>query len=181
MSLLEQVYEVSMPRESKADIVDYYQREYPGQGAKGWKQTLIRDLLERNYDVTVGTVGKEEYRRQAKNMAKRFDPQRLNNPELRNAKEYETLGATLPPMPPEGGYHIFGTIWCKYSDDDTCNEREMDEYITGEAAEELANMSAAEMVQAALNAYQSQDGDIDFNGPSLSDCADPELTVEPIE
>lgn len=178
MSLLEQIYDVSPRRESKADVVAAYQ-DGKGNWIKGGKQALIRDLLERNYDVTVGTVGKEEYKRQAKNMARRFDPSRINNPEKKNAEEYEKLGETIAPMAPEGGYHIFGTIYVMYSDD--CEEREIDETIEGEAAERLVAMRVEEMLQAAANAYQSQEGDIDYSGPSIGRCAEPDIIVEAIE
>ncbi len=177
MSLLDRIYDVSPRRESKADVVAAYQHH--GQWIPGGKQALIRDLLERNYDVSVGTVGKEEYKRQAKNMARRFDPSRINNPERKNTKEYQTIGATLAPKAPTNGYHIFGTIYVKYSDEE-CEPREMDEYIKGEAAQNLIGMSAKDMLQATGRAYQSQEGDIEYEGGPYV-CPDSELAVEAVD
>lgn len=82
---------------SKEEIVRYYQKEYPGTGKSGWKQTLIRDTLAAK-GVTKAGVGDKEYARQSKNMARRFDPSRLNTPEKKTSKEYQALGKTLPPI-----------------------------------------------------------------------------------
>lgn len=92
---VEKASEVHMT--SKAEIVTYYQDTY---GMKSWKQKLIHDLLP---------FTKQTGKNPAHNLAKRFDPQRLANPELRNKKEYEALGKTLPSIGtrlPKGGYKV---------------------------------------------------------------------------
>jgi hypothetical protein len=166
VSFLDEVYAAGAPRETKADVVEYYQSKYTGRGQAGWKQSLIRDLLP--YTPQTG-------KNPAKNLARRFDPSRLNNPEPRNVEQYQELGATLPPKAPEGGYHIHGTYQVKYSDD--CEERTFDEKITGDNAKELAKMAEEDMLQALANYRQTED--FDTQGPSI--CGEPELEVEAIE
>jgi hypothetical protein len=69
---------------TKREIVNYYKAEYPGRGPDSWKRHLVRDMAR--------LTGMKE-----KSLEKRFDPQRLNNEEKRNAKQYADLGRTLPP------------------------------------------------------------------------------------
>ncbi len=166
MSFLDQVYAAGEPRETKADVVDYYQQTYTGRRQAGWKQSLIRDLLP--YTPQTGA-------NPAKNLARRFDPSRLNNPEPRNAEQYQELGATLPPKAPHG-LHIFGIIWVKYSDD--CEERVIDEKIYGDEVKQLyAEAIDEKMLQSMANYYQT--GDLDTQGPAI--CGEPDLQVEAIE
>lgn len=176
--IYEQIREAGTQRETKADIIDYYQQAYTGYGQHGWKQNLIHDLL-RSKDITPNTVGEKEYARLTKNTAKRFDTQRRDNPEPRNAAEYEALGEGLPPMPPENGYHIFGIIYVAFSDGE-CEEREIDEYITGKAAEKLANSAEEDIAQRITNHYMEED-DTDEPTASIGNCDPPQLNVEAIE
>ncbi len=177
MDIYEQMREVGVPRTTKAEIIDYYQQAYTGRGQSGWKQNLIHDLL-RSKDITPNTVGEREYARVTKNTAKRFDTQRRNNPEPRNAAEYEALGEALPAMPPEGGYHIFGIIFVVFSDGE-CEEREIDEYITGKDADKLAMSAAEDLAQQIINHYMEED--TDEPTASIGRCDPPQLTVEAIE
>lgn len=83
-------------RSTKAEIIQYYQQEYPSRGKEGWRKHLENDL-----GAFTGM--------KPKNLARRFDPSRRNNPEKRNTKQYEDFGKTLPPMPrdwPEGGINV---------------------------------------------------------------------------
>ena len=162
MGLFEDVYAASYMRETKQDIVDYYQHQYPGLGKNGWKQHLVHDLAE--------FTGMKP-----KSLEKRFE-RRLHNPEPRNAQQYKEFGETLPPMPPSGGYYIHGTIWILYSDG-SCEEREIEEMITGEDAQTLLESTADSMLQQLINQYQN--GDTQMAGPGP--CGEPNLTVEPIE
>lgn len=166
MSLYDQIREVSHHPETKAEIVESYREMYTGRGKAGWKQHLIEAL-----SAQTGI--------KYKTLEKRFDAQRLKNTERKNASQYRELGETLPLLPPSGGYRIHGIIFVKYSEE--CVEREVDERITGDDAKKLARMASADaMVQAVANAYQSQEGDIDYGGPGIGDCALPDLYVEPI-
>lgn len=182
-NLYDEVLANSSPRETKAEIVEYYTKKYGWPG--GGKQHLINDLLDRVFDVTPGTVGREEYKRQYKNISKRFDPQRLNNPETRNAAQYKALGETLPPVP-DGSFHIVGTIWFRYMDE-PCESREVDEELTYEQSQELAGMAYQEMLQAVINSYMTntgRGGDIHEDEPMLvasNECAESDLHIELME
>lgn len=78
-NLYDQVFEEWYPQ-TKAEIIDYYQEEYGNK----WKRNLVQDLAR--------FTGKK-----VKNLSRRFDPSRRNNPEKRNAKQYQAFGKTLKP------------------------------------------------------------------------------------
>lgn len=82
-------------RSTKAEIIQYYQQEYPSLGKGGWKQHLVNDLS--NFTGV-----------KPKSLEKRFDTQRRGSPEKRNAKQYEEFGKTLPPIHdwPKGGIDV---------------------------------------------------------------------------
>ncbi len=85
---------------TKADIIDYYRDHYPATGKGSWKQEIIKNLLP-----FTPQTGKDP----AKNLAKRFDPQRRDNLEPKNAGQYAALGKTLPPIgvkPPKKGFKV---------------------------------------------------------------------------
>ncbi|SRR6266567_1463571 len=87
---------------SKADIVEYYRDT---RGAR-WKQDIIHDMM--------GITGKKYA-----TIEKRFDKQRLDAPERKNAGEYKELGEKLPPIghrPPANGYKVSFTIDFKFSE-----------------------------------------------------------------
>ncbi len=140
--VLSQVLEVSPARTTKAEIIDYYRATYGPLGSKNsWKQHLINDL-----SPIAGIA--------PKNLEKRFDagPKgRINNPEPRNAAQYKELGEQIAPRVPDGGYHITGTVYVKFSDGE-CEEREVDEVIEGKDAAALLAMA---LDQAEDVAYQA--------------------------
>lgn len=72
-------------RNSKEELVAFYQKQYPGTGKGGWKQHLVADLAKQ--------TGMKP-----KNLERRFDPSRLHNQEKRNAGQYKKLGEQLPPV-----------------------------------------------------------------------------------
>lgn len=158
------------PPMTKAEMVLYYQKLYPGTGAAGWKQHLIKDLLP-----FTPQTGKNP----AKNLAKRFDPQRLGNPEPRNAAQYKALGAKIGRKPPKYGYHLEFSGWLRFSN--VCAYRggkTVD--ITGEwAAQVAADPSLA--VRAMLLIYLEEDDqekDIDEQSPSVGFCEEGETGEE---
>lgn len=111
-------------RSSKAEIVQYYQQEYPGKEGRNiaWKKHLIGDILA-DRGITPENTHPKEYKRQAKNVGKRFEAQRLRTPEPKNKADYEDLGKKLPPVPPkEANYtvRVYGEIrissFCKAVD-----------------------------------------------------------------
>lgn len=108
-------------RASKAEIVQFYQQEFPGKEGRNiaWKKHLISDILAQR-GITPENTDTKEYKRQSKNVGKRFEAQRLKTSEPKNKTEYEALGKKLPPVPPK---HIDYTVrvhgeirisrWCK--------------------------------------------------------------------
>lgn len=170
MSLFEQVLQASSFPTTKAEVIEAYQHQYTGRGAKGWKQHMVNALSQ--------LTGMKP-----KNLEKRLDPQRRSNPEPRNAKQYEELGRRFKPQAPEGGYHIFGFVYIKFSDGE-CEEREVDVEITGDEAEELLDVAwteaGRELTQMVVNAYMEADFG-DETSAHVDDCKPPRLTVDPIE
>ncbi len=165
-----QIRAAGTPRQTKAEIVDYFRTEYTGRGQKGWKQQLVNAL-----SLVTGM--------KPKNLEKRFDPQRLNNPEKRNAAQYQELGAMLPTKPPENGYHIEGKVWIKFSDGE-CEERDIDEDITGEDAKALADAAYEGALKGIINHYMEADDPFDKETETVASpggCREPELTVSAIE
>ena len=163
--LFEQIYEVTPRRESKAEIVEYYQQEHP----RNWQASLVHDLHP-------FTNVKNEH-----NLARRFNPDRINNPGRKSEQsEYREFGLTLPPKLPEGaGFHIEGTVWMKFSDGD-CEEREVDETIVGDEAQALARMASFDMQDALVRHYM-EDALYDEPSARIGGCEPPDLVVELIE
>lgn len=173
MSIIDQVLQVSPARTTKADVIAGYRELYKGRGADGWKQHIVRDLAS--------LTGMKP-----KNLERRFDPSRIGNVPRRASEkqEYETLGQQLPPRVPDGGYHITGVVYVKFSDGE-CEERDVDETITGSDARALLAMAldqADEVAyQAIVNHYMKEDMDTDEPTASIGSCQEPRLTVSPIE
>lgn len=141
--IYEQVIAVSDPRETQADVLDYYQRAYGG----GWKSKLARDLSP------IAGVKPDSIMR-------RFQKGRSGSAKSRaqSQAEYQELGEQLPPKAPESGYHIHGTIWVQFSGD--CEEREIDETITGADADELVILASKGLGEKAIiNQYMGDDID----------------------
>jgi hypothetical protein len=82
-TLREQIEALQWPihMTSKAQIVEYY-RDMRG---RRWKQDIVHDLAP-------------IANKKSKNLEKRFDPQRLEHVEKRNAGQYRELGRQLPPI-----------------------------------------------------------------------------------
>jgi len=131
-------YEVPIYKwpETKAQIVQYFQDRNPGAS---WRQPLQTQLGE--------FTGKKP-----KNLAKRFDPQRLNNPEPRNAAQYKEFGKTLDPQ--IVGYkrrrrgqrlRLHGRIYIKVSGD-KARPRNIDITLSRDQSKDLINQFKNEEV-----------------------------------
>lgn len=136
VDFMTQVARVGRYRSTKAEAIDYFQQTYTGRGAKGWKQNIIQRLSQ-----TTGI--------KPKSLEKRFDPSRINNPELRNKAQYEALGKTLPRLPPERGYHVKGKV-CISIGGYPCEERIWDYKIVDSVAAYLYRTGS---LQALVNVY----------------------------
>lgn len=140
--------------QTKEEVVSAYQEEYRGRGSEGWRQHLISDL----FGIIYGEKGlsPEDTKKKRKNIARRFDPSRLNNAELKNSNQYKKLGEDLPLMMPES-ISISGTLLIRYSKD--CAERDIDEtLIDEEDIKDYMHMMMADLTdQAIVNVYQLGD------------------------
>lgn len=132
------VKNISKPRETRGEVVGYYQSRYPGvmRSKKGepiltkkgeeiplWKSKLSEALQP----FTVGKNGKPQVkdsimRRFQARGAKRWEDIK---PSKKQQEEYKKLGAKLPYLPPEEGINISGTLCMKYQDD-PCEDRDFD-------------------------------------------------------
>jgi hypothetical protein len=164
--------------DNKAQAVSYYQGKY-GQsktksGAYPWKQHIRKDILA--VREVRPDIDKTEYKRQDKNLAKRFDPQRLNNAEPKNKKEYQDLSLAIGVRKaPKGGYHVHYEGGIQWSE---CKQVSFDVDITGELADEVA-AHPDRVVQIAIMIYMQQTEEEDEDsipGPCGED-GDPVVTV----
>jgi len=171
MSLYSQAVAVSTPRETKQDVISYFRKEYPGvlSTRAGTRVEEWRSRLATAIQPFVG--GKRE------SILRQFQGARGGGEKVtpKWKQAYEDLGALLTPKPPEGGYHIFGTIWVMYSED--CVEREVDEYISGKQATAFLQ----DAMQALINVYNKMG--VDEEEPNAGPCNNDawNLTVEAVE
>ncbi len=164
MSLYDQIYDVSPRRETKADIVDYYQGAYP----RNWQKHLTEGPLWQISGV-----------KSHHNLARRFNAgtkggeNRLARPGSRKEQEqYRELGDIIPPKP-AAGYHIEGVIWILYSKE--CVDRTINEDVEGEQALELFNMAMAHKAEKAFaNIYNNRP----IEDEKYKPCSDNEWDVE---
>jgi hypothetical protein len=158
----EQVIAVSLPGFSgKQDAVRWYKKEYgdaPDKyGGLAWRQHLIQDLLP-----FTPQTGKNP----AKNLGRRFDPSRVNTPELKNAKQYQALSKSIPVLkPPENGYHVHYDGGILFSE---CEERSFDVDITGDLAQEVAE-HPGRVIDIAMRVYMQLEGEDESSVPGPCD------------
>lgn len=140
------------PRTTKAEIIDYYRETYKGRGTEGWKQHIVKDLA-----AQTGI--------KSKNLERRFDPSRINNPEKRNVSQYKALGEKLPlkkePKDLTGKRaRITSVIWLTVSNDPP-RRKELDakntKLLSAKATNELKRGSFNPMIAA----YGINPGDVE--------------------
>ena len=170
----EKFQEVLEFRESRDEIVEYFQQKYPGvvkARGKAHAKPLWKEQLASRLSELTGISQKNLERRFEKRGDRRWQDIK---PSAKQREQYKELGKLLPPIMPPGGFHIYGTIYVQYSED--CAEREFDEIIYGGAAEYLVRSGGD--IQVILNLYN----DIPVEAPGASECPEQEsiLSVEPI-
>src|SRR5258708_4081214 len=107
MSFYDNIVAASTPRETPEDFFDYYHEQYTGTHVRkgkityDWQGKLADDLSQ------VLGIKRDSVMR-------RFQGARAGKVSKRQEAEYELLGESLPPKPPQG-YHIHGTQYVKYS------------------------------------------------------------------
>lgn len=107
-------------RSTKAQIVDYFQQEYPNT----WQNSLTKWIASHSSGIESLSTMKEA------SIRRRFNPSRLNSPENKNAAQYAALGRQLPPVRvpkkiegKSASVHFVGTITYSgvpYDKDFTC-------------------------------------------------------------
>lgn len=154
------------------DVLDYYQKEYPGQQTRIYKKTgEVKTVYEWQGKLATDLSNKLGIKRAS--VMRRFQGERAGKVSSKQQAEYEELAEDLPPMIPDNGYHITGTIWVKYSEE--CVEREVDEFVSGEDAEGM--IAADDMLQAFANYYNT--GDVSEGNYDV--CDKPKLYIEAVE
>jgi hypothetical protein len=166
MSLRDRVDAVSLHRETRDEVIEYFQGEF----GDDWKGELSDKL---------GSVIEDLWGKSMKhaNIMRRFQNRggkdwTTTRPSAKQREEYRAVGAELPVMPPENGYVVDGVLFIRYSQ--TCERRELPEpiYITGEDAELFAQTAD---VQIVINLYNEMDAD---DPEGYSSCDEPDLTVD---
>lgn len=158
-ALLERVRELSKPPSTKIELIAHYQKHYAPLGKKGsWKQRITGDLAR--------ITGLKQ-----KNLEKRFDTQRINNPEMgKTARQYKMLGDMIGPQSPEHGYHVEFDGWLNFSND--CEKRKFSVDITGTWAQQVTE-APRRIIDAMLLIYMEEDAqdlEIDEHTPSIGIC-----------
>lgn len=182
MSLYEQVRAVGTSRTTREDVFDYYRAEYPGsktnkkgETIENWKGVYATDQAH------VSGVKRDSIMRRFQKRGE--NGATIDKPVSKaHEDEYQALGESLPSIPPDGGYHIEGEVWVKFSDG-ACEPRDVDLYIRGEDAAKLAKAAEADLAQMVVNHYMEEEGGIDTDEPQArtGDCQPPRLTVSAIE
>lgn len=173
-SLRDQINEVSQMRDTRDLVIDYFKQEYPGKSVQKngrvieeWKGKLVGAL-----EATALDKNGKPYKRAS--LQRRFETGReTSKVSAKQKAEYKAVGALLPPIPPDGGYVVSGTIHIRYSR--TCEEREIEDiYITGEAARLFAETAD---IQIVINLYNDMDAE-DPEGYAPCDSESDRLTVD---
>jgi hypothetical protein len=156
---------ISKPRETREEVIAYYQGRYTGQKADKngkityeWK-TKIVDALQKNVVDKKGNEYKKgslQRRFQTgRELAKKVQPHQV--------EEYKTLGKKLPRIPPSA-IHIHGEICVRYSDN-PCESRSFDQVLEGD---ELDYFLAQMDMQVLINKYMEIP--VDQDEPTITEC-----------
>lgn len=159
-SIQTQIRESSRMLSTKAELISYYQAEYPARGKRGvesWRQHLQNDL------APISGIS-------AKNLARRFDPSRRDNPgRAQEQLEYQELGEQIGPVAPEHGYMVTWHGEIRISN--MCVPRTFGPLlIEGDDARELTSTGDVFII---FRVY--------FQGLDMAEgwCGSPEITIEP--
>lgn len=179
----EAMVEASEPRETREDVVEYYQWKY-GNNVASWGTPLAKDLQQY-------TKNKKGAPMEVRNIRRRFERRKGVDPLSKPVKskqqieEYKELGATLPPKPPKNGYRVTGVICVHYADDE-CEPRRLirnksEVQIKGDTAMQFAEDPH---LQGIVNLYMGEA--YDEEEPTLAACdgdgeCETDLEIEPIE
>jgi hypothetical protein len=176
LDLAKKIKDISRPRETREDIVEYYQEKYPGQKTdkKGkvtyeWKSKLVSDLQGFTTAKDGGLMKKKDIARRFENRRDKFgNVKRWEDtpPGPKQREEYKALGEYLPPKPPDG-IHVFGNICVRYQDQ-PCESRNISVTIEGD---EMQLLLETFDMQIIVNKYMMID--VDDEEPTITECPCP--------
>jgi len=194
------VKNISRPRDTREEVIAYYQARYPGyqktkngdlaRDSKGnpkflWKEKIVEALLNNVTDKKGNP-----YKRTT--LTRRFQTGRESTTKVQphQQKEYRTLGAKLPYIPPEEGIGITGQL-CMHYADDPCEDRQFDIQMVGE---DFDFFLQSYELQSIVNVYMFYPADYGMRDnpleipalwacecPGNQDCQWENIQVTPIE
>lgn len=164
-NLARMVKNISKPRETRDEVIGYYQSRYPGiaRTKKGepvltkkgeeiplWKRKLA-EALQPHTRNKKGEPQKLEY------IQRRFQTGREKSTRVSKQQqaEYKALGAKLPYIPPEEGINISGTLCMRYQGD-PCEDRTFDIDMTDDDYEFFLQ---SYQLQSIVNVYMMAPAD----------------------
>jgi len=164
LELAKRVRDVSSPRESREDVIEYYQEKYPGQKTLKngqvqyeWKKKIVDAELALNPNAKRASLNKRYQKEKGVERYLKGKPK----PEVQ--AQYKALGEKLPPKPP-AGITVTGTVCVRYQDN-PCEPRTFT--VTLEGGEMRVLLESFDM-QTIINKYMMID--VDDAEPTISEC-----------
>lgn len=157
LELASRIKELSTPRETREDVVEYYQEKYP----ENWS----RKLAEGHQGFTTGkkttfqSITSIQRRFQARG-GKRWED---TNPSAKQREEYAAHGEYLPPKPPDA-IRVDGNVCVRYQDN-PCETRDISITLEGD---EMKYLLETYDMQVIINKYMLID--LDDDDPTIEEC-----------
>ena len=171
LKLASKIKAVSTVRQSREDVIEYYQEKYSGQKVdkKGkityeWKSRLVEDLQGFTTSKSGGLMEKKDiarrFQKDTKTGKMRYE---VTKPTKSQQEEYAALGEYLPRKPPNA-IRIYGDICVQYRDN-PCETRYIDEVFEGKALNYLLQQMD---LQVVVNRYMEIA--LDDDEPTITAC-----------
>jgi hypothetical protein len=146
VDFMTQVGRLARPMTTREQIYGFFKKKYPAAKWKGeakWKSELTRALQP-------FTKGKNGQPQTYQSVRRRFEGNRLNSKLTpKTEAEYKALGKKLPPVRPERGYHVRGTV-CISVGGYPCEERKWNHKVIATVADYIHQTGS---LQALVNVY----------------------------
>jgi hypothetical protein len=181
LELASKIKAASTVRETREDVIEYYQERYPGQkiDKKGnityeWKTHLVEDLQGFTTAKSGGLMAKKDiarrFQKDTKTGKMRYETSKTTKSQQ---EEYAALGEYLPRKAPNA-IRVHGNICIRYMDN-PCEPRYIDEIFEGE---ELKYLLQEMDMQVIVNKYMEIS--LDEPEPTLEECScsDPDCTCD---
>jgi ribosomal protein L25 (general stress protein Ctc) len=185
LELAKRIKEISTPRQTREDVVEYYQEKYPGYKTdkKGnvtyeWKSKLVDDLQGFTTSKSGGLQSRAS-------VARRFQTRggkswEDSSPSAKQREEYAALGEYLPKKPPSA-VQVDGQVCVRYQDN-PCEPRNISIILEGDEMKILLEQMD---MQVIINKYMVVD--LDDDEPTITECpcngdyCECDFTITPIE